>query len=237
MNEDECKPRIDYPCLWVYKVIGRDREGRLMANPPILERIAEDPVLRDTKIIAEAWDVAGAYQVGQFPGGRWAEWNDRFRDDTRRFWRGDPGCTGALATRLTGSSDLYLRDGRKPFHSINFITSHDGFTLNDLVSYAQRHNEENGENNRDGGDDNHHVGLGSGGKNRAPHVEEIDEADHGGIEHIRAQNVAEGDIRHSHAYGRDTDDDLRRRGSDGQEQVSDETGTPSGHLGDFVARE
>ena len=76
---------------------------------------------------------------------RWAEWNGRYRDDIRRFWRGDPGCTGALATRLTGSSDLYLRDGRKPFHSINFMTSHDGFTLNDLVSYAQRHNEENGE--------------------------------------------------------------------------------------------
>ena len=131
-------------------VLGRDRNGRLMENPPILERIAEDPVLRGTKIIAEAWDAAGAYQVGQFPGGRWAEWNDRFRDDLRRFWRGDPGGTGAVATRLTGSSDLYLRDGRKPFHSINFITSHDGFTLNDLVSYEHRHNEENGEGGRDG---------------------------------------------------------------------------------------
>jgi len=92
--------------------------------------------------------------VGGFPGGRWAEWNDRYRDDVRRFWRGDDVTVGPLATRLTGSSDLYLRDGRKPFHSINFITSHDGFTLRDLVSYNQKHNEMNGENNRDGSDFN-----------------------------------------------------------------------------------
>ncbi len=131
-------------------VLGRDTDGRLLENPPIVERIAEDPVLRNTKIIAEAWDAAGAYQVGWFPGGRWAEWNDRFRDDVRRFWRGDAGTVPALATRLAGSSDLYLRDGRKPFHSINFISSHDGFTLNDLVSYARKHNEDNGEDNRDG---------------------------------------------------------------------------------------
>ena len=88
--------------------------------------------------------------MGSFPGGRWAEWNDRFRDDVRAFWRGDPGLVPRLATRLAGSSDLYLRDGRKPFHSINFITSHDGFTLNDLVSYARKHNEANGQENRDG---------------------------------------------------------------------------------------
>ena len=131
-------------------VLGRDTDGRLMENPPILERIAEDPVLRESKIIAEAWDAAGAYQVGSFPGGRWAEWNDRFRDDVRRFWRGDPGQVSHLATRVAGSSDLYLRDGRKPFHSINFIASHDGFTLNDLVSYARKHNTENGEGNTDG---------------------------------------------------------------------------------------
>ena len=156
-------------------VLGRDREGRLMENPPILERIAEDPVLRDTKIIAEAWDAAGAYQVGQFPGGRWAEWNDRFRDDLRRFWRGDPGGTGALATRLTGSSDLYLRDGRKPFHSINFMTSHDGFTLNDLVSYAQRHNEENGEGGRDGFEPNWSDNHGVEGPSDDPAVEAVRE--------------------------------------------------------------
>ena len=135
-------------------VLGRDAQGRLLENPPVLEGIAEDPVLRDTKIIAEAWDAAGAYQVGSFPGGRWAEWNDRFRDDVRCFWRGDEGMVPRLATRLTGSSDLYLRDGRKPFHSINFVTSHDGFTLNDLVSYSRKHNEANGEGNRDGFDKN-----------------------------------------------------------------------------------
>ena len=99
-------------------------------------------MLRHTKIIAEAWDAGGAYQVGWFPGGRWAEWNDRYRDDVRKFWRGDPFEAKHFATRLSGSSDLYLRDGRKPFHSINFITSHDGFTLNDLVSYNGKHNEE-----------------------------------------------------------------------------------------------
>lgn len=135
-------------------ILGRDQDGNLMENPPILEGIAEDPVLRNTKIIAEAWDAGGAYQVGSFPGGRWAEWNDKYRDDVRRFWRGDREMVHVLATRLTGSSDLYLYDGRKPFHSINFITSHDGFTLNDLVSYNDKHNEANGENNRDGGDNN-----------------------------------------------------------------------------------
>ncbi len=135
-------------------VLGRDSNGRLLENSPILERIAEDPILRHTKIIAEAWDAAGAYQVGQFPGGRWAEWNDRFRDDVRRFWRGDAGMVSALATRLTGSSDLYLRDGRKPFHSINFVTSHDGFTLHDLVSYPRKHNLENGQDGRDGVEEN-----------------------------------------------------------------------------------
>ncbi len=131
-------------------VLGRDREGRVMENPPILERIAEDPVLRQTKIIAEAWDAAGAYQVGSFPGGRWAEWNDKFRDDVRKFWRGDEGTVPHLATRISGSSDLYLRDGRKPFHSVNFISSHDGFTLNDLVTWERKHNEENGEHDADG---------------------------------------------------------------------------------------
>jgi glycogen operon protein len=135
-------------------ILGRDEKGRLMENPPVLQRIAEDPILSSTKIIAEAWDAGGAYQVGWFPGGRWAEWNDRFRDDLRRYWRGDLKQTRHLATRLSGSSDLYLRDGRKPFHSVNFITSHDGFTLRDLVSYEKKHNEENGERNRDGGDNN-----------------------------------------------------------------------------------
>ncbi|MDR2133946.1 MAG: glycogen debranching protein GlgX, partial [Treponema sp.] len=144
-------------------ILGRDQKGRLMENPPMLEQIAEEPVLSNTKIIAEAWDAGGAYQVGWFPGGRWAEWNDRFRDDVRRYWRGDPHETRHLATRLSGSSDLYLRDGRKPFHSINFVTSHDGFTLHDLVSYNRKHNEENGERNRDGGDNNNSYNYGEEG--------------------------------------------------------------------------
>ena len=135
-------------------ILGRDQKGRMLENPPMLERIAEDPILSRTKIIAEAWDAGGAYQVGWFPGGRWAEWNDRFRDDVRSFWRGDSHAVHQFATRLTGSSDLYLRDGRKPFHSINFVTSHDGFTLNDLLSYNGKHNDDNGEENRDGSDHN-----------------------------------------------------------------------------------
>jgi len=136
-------------------ILGRDQQGNLIANPPLVERIAEDPILRETKIIAEAWDAAGAYQVGSFPGGRWAEWNGRFRDDVRRYWRNDPGMISSLATRLAGSSDLYLRDGRAPFHSVNFVTCHDGFTLNDLVSYSHKHNEANGENDQDG--ENHNL--------------------------------------------------------------------------------
>lgn len=130
-------------------VLGRDEKGNLQPNPPLLRRIEEYPVLRGTKIIAEAWDAAGAYQVGEFSG-RWAEWNGKFRDDVRRFWRGDTGSVGPLATRFAGSSDLYGDDGRTPHHSINFITSHDGFTLNDWASYEQKHNLANGENNRDG---------------------------------------------------------------------------------------
>ncbi|MCM1322140.1 MAG: glycogen debranching protein GlgX [Bacteroides sp.] len=149
-----CSMHVDGFRFDLGSILGRDKEGNLMENPPILERIAEEPALRHTKIIAEAWDAGGAYQVGGFPGGRWAEWNDRFRDDMRKFWRGDDNLSSAVATRLTGSSDLYLRDGRKPFHSVNFITSHDGFTMNDLVSYNGKHNEENGENNHDGSDNN-----------------------------------------------------------------------------------
>ena len=154
-------------------ILGRDEKGQLMENPPVLQRIAEDPILRNTKIIAEAWDAGGAYQVGWFPGGRWAEWNDRYRDDLRRYWRGDGKQTRHLATRLSGSSDLYLRDGRKPFHSINFITSHDGFTLRDLVSYEKKHNEENGENNRDGGDHNISANYGNEGPSQSKKIEAL----------------------------------------------------------------
>ena len=154
-------------------ILGRDEKGRLMENPPVLQHIAEEPVLRNTKIIAEAWDAGGAYQVGWFPGGRWAEWNDRFRDDLRRYWRGDEMQTRHLATRLSGSSDLYLRDGRKPFHSINFVTSHDGFTLRDLVSYNHKHNDENGEQNRDGGDNNVSANNGAEGPTNDKTIEEL----------------------------------------------------------------
>jgi len=145
-------------------ILGRDRHGNLMKNPPVIERIAEDPILRNTKLIAEAWDAGGAYQVGSFPGGRWAEWNDRYRDDVRRFWRADTGLTAPFATRLAGSSDLYLRDGRKPFHSINFVTCHDGFTLADLVSYGRKHNQANAEDNRDGMNENHSANYGVEGE-------------------------------------------------------------------------
>ncbi|HCM26612.1 MAG: glycogen debranching enzyme GlgX [Treponema sp. GWB1_62_6] len=154
-------------------ILGRDQQGRLMENPPMLERIAEEPVLRNTKIIAEAWDAGGAYQVGWFPGGRWAEWNDRYRDDMRKFWRGDLKEARHFATRLSGSSDLYLRDGRKPFHSINFLTSHDGFTLNDLVSYVDKHNEENGEENRDGHDGNYSCNNGFEGLVSNPTIDAV----------------------------------------------------------------
>ncbi|MDR2370808.1 MAG: glycogen debranching protein GlgX [Treponema sp.] len=156
-------------------ILGRDQQGRLMENPPMLEMIAQEPALSQTKIIAEAWDAGGAYQVGWFPGGRWAEWNDRYRDDVRRYWRADPSKTRHLATRLSGSSDLYLRDGRKPFHSINFITSHDGFTLKDLVSYNDKHNGDNGEDNRDGNDDNNSYNYGSEGPTSDPDLESIRE--------------------------------------------------------------
>jgi isoamylase len=136
-------------------ILSRDRNGDLIPNPPMVELISEDPLLADTKIIAEAWDAAGAYQVGSFGNHRWAEWNGRFRDDVRSFWRGDEGTLGALATRLAGSSDLYEHDGRPPFCSINFVTSHDGFSMNDLVSYKEKRNEANNESNRDG--DNHNI--------------------------------------------------------------------------------
>ena len=136
-------------------ILGRGRDGAVLASPPLLERLAADPILANTKLIAEAWDAAGLYQVGSFPAwGRWAEWNGRFRDDVRRFIKGDPGMVPALATRLYGSPDLYQSSERQPYHSINFVTCHDGFTLADLVSYNAKHNERNGEDNTDGTTDN-----------------------------------------------------------------------------------
>jgi len=136
-------------------VLGRGQDGAVLKNPPLLESMAYDPVLANTKLIAEAWDAAGLYQVGTFPSwGRWAEWNGIFRDDVRKFVRGDAGMTSALATRLLGSPDLYETSAREPYHSINFVTCHDGFTLDDLVSYDQKHNLANGENNHDGNNAN-----------------------------------------------------------------------------------
>ena len=135
-------------------VLDRDESGRLLDNAPLLARIAEDPILRDVKLIAEAWDAGGAYQVGSFSQRRWAEWNGHYRDNVRRFWRGDDGMLGSFASRLCGSADIYSKPGKGPQGSINFITCHDGYTLNDLVSYANKHNEANGENNQDGANDN-----------------------------------------------------------------------------------
>jgi glycogen operon protein len=150
-------------------VLGRDRQGNVLVEPPTIESISEDALLSDTKLIAEPWDAAGLYQVGSFPGGaRWSVWNGRYRDDVRRFWKGDPGMISALATRICGSDDLY--HGRGPLHSINFITCHDGFTLLDLVSYNRKHNEANGEANRDGSNDNQSWNCGVEGTTDDPKV-------------------------------------------------------------------
>ena len=154
-------------------VLGRDLHGRVLADAPLLERIAEDPILRDAKLIAEAWDAAGAYQVGAFSQHRWAEWNGRFRDDVRRFWRGDAGMMGAFASRICGSADLYAPSGKGPECSINFVTCHDGFTLNDVVSYERKHNEANGENNRDGTDDNYSANYGVEGDSDDPAIDAV----------------------------------------------------------------
>src|SRR3954447_26553262 len=150
-------------------VFGRDHRGNVIVNPPAVNRISEDSLLYDTKLIAEPWDAGGLYQVGTFPGGaRWSDWNGRYRDEVRRFWRGEPGMNSALATRLCGSDDLYA--GRGPLHSINFICCHDGFTLNDLVSYNHKHNEANGEGNRDGSDANWSWNCGAEGPTDDPAV-------------------------------------------------------------------
>jgi len=152
-------------------VMGRDRQGNVLMEPPVVEMIAEDGLLANTKLIAEPWDAAGVYQVGHFPfGRRWSEWNGRYRDDVRRFWRGEPGFAGALATRICGSADLYEASGRRPHHSINFVTCHDGFTLHDLVSYNAKHNEMNGEDNRDGVDENFSWNCGEEGPSDDPDV-------------------------------------------------------------------
>jgi glycogen operon protein len=154
-------------------ILGRDQNGNLVPNPPLLEQIAEDPILRDVKLIAEAWDAGGAYMVGRFPGERWSEWNGVFRDDVRRYWRGDVGMAGPFASRLCGSADIYEHSGKAPLHSINFVTCHDGFTLNDLVSYEIKHNIANGEDSRDGCNDNHSANYGVEGPTDNPVITQI----------------------------------------------------------------
>ena len=151
----------------------RDRNGNVQGFPFLTNAIAEDPVLAGSKIIAEPWDCGGGYHVGGFPGGRWSEWNDRFRNDIRRFLRGDHHLATAAATRVAGSSDLYNHSGRSPTASVNFVTAHDGFTLNDLVSYNGKHNDENGEGNRDGSDDNNSYNHGFEGPTHNPKIESL----------------------------------------------------------------
>ena len=137
----------------------------------MLEFIAHDPVLADCKLIAEAWDAGGLYQVGSFPAfGRWGEWNGKYRDCARRYLKGDEGMVGELAQRVQGSPDLYRHSGRSPATSVNFITCHDGFTLADLVSFNGKHNDANGEGNRDGGDDNHSWNCGAEGWSDEPSI-------------------------------------------------------------------
>jgi isoamylase len=154
-------------------VLGRGRSGNLLPNPPLLERIAEDPILRDVRIIAEAWDASGAYEVGSFSERRWAEWNGRYRDDIRRFWRGDDGMLGLFANRICGSADIYTTSGKGPENSINFVTCHDGFTLNDLVSYRYKHNEANGDNNHDGTSYNFSENYGAEGETMDAGIEAL----------------------------------------------------------------
>lgn len=135
-------------------ILTRSHDGIPLASPPLIEALSFDPLLANTKLIAEAWDAGGLYQVGSFPSwGKWAEWNGKFRDDVRNFIKGTDGSIGPFATRICGSQDLYAK-GRQPYHSINFVTSHDGFSLYDLVSYNEKHNESNGEDNRDGDNNN-----------------------------------------------------------------------------------
>jgi glycogen operon protein len=154
-------------------VLARDNSGRPVPEPPIPWDIESDPVLAGTKLIAEAWDAAGLYQVGSFIGDSWKEWNGRFRDDVRAFFRGEPNSVGRMADRLIGSPDIYRHEGREAEQSINFVSCHDGFTLNDLVSYDHKHNEANGEHNRDGANDNRSWNCGVEGPTDDPAIERL----------------------------------------------------------------
>ena len=154
-------------------ILARDSSGAVMPNPPVLWDIESDPALAGAKMIAEAWDAAGLYQVGSFVGDSWKEWNDRFRDDVRDFFRGVNDSVGRMADRLLGSPSIYGQKGREAEESINFVSCHDGFTLNDLVSYDHKHNEENGEDNRDGREDNRSWNCGVEGPTDDPVIEKL----------------------------------------------------------------
>ncbi|HXO34112.1 MAG TPA: glycogen debranching protein GlgX [Candidatus Acidoferrales bacterium] len=154
-------------------ILERDESGNLMSRPPVLWDIESDPALAGTKLIAEAWDAAGLYQVGSFVGDSWREWNGRFRDDVRSFFRGDEGSVANLSDRLLGSPQIYAHKEREADQSVNFVTCHDGFTLNDLVSYNQKHNEVNGEANQDGANDNRSRNWGVEGPTEDPEIEKI----------------------------------------------------------------
>jgi len=154
-------------------ILARDSKGRVLSSPPVLWDIESDPVLAGTKIIAEAWDAAGLYQVGSFIGDRWKEWNGRFRDDVRSFLRGEDGSLTKFADRALGSHEIYRHEEREPEQSVNFVTCHDGFTLNDLVSYNQKHNEANGEGNRDGTNDDRSWNCGVEGPTDDPEIEKL----------------------------------------------------------------
>ena len=154
-------------------ILARGEDGAPLVHPPVIWQIELEDALADTKLIAEAWDAAGLYQVGHFPRDRWAEWNGRYRDDVRRFVKGDPGLTGAIASRLAGSADIYQARGQSPENSINFVTVHDGFTLNDLVSYNDKHNDANAEGNRDGINENLSWNCGVEGPTTDPGIEAL----------------------------------------------------------------
>jgi glycogen operon protein len=154
-------------------ILSRDESGRVMRQPPILWDLESDPALAGTKLIAEAWDAAGVYQVGSFIGDSWQEWNGRFRDDVRRFLKGDAGTVPNVASRFLGSPDIYGHEDREPEQSVNFVACHDGFTLEDVVSYNRKHNEANGEQNRDGADQNDSWNCGVEGPTTDPAVEEL----------------------------------------------------------------
>jgi glycogen operon protein len=156
-------------------ILSRGEDGAPQAHPTVTWNIELSDALAGTKIIAEAWDAAGLYQIGYFPGSRWAEWNGRFRDDLRRFVKGDAGLTAAVASRLSGSSDIYQASGHLPINSVNFVTCHDGFTLNDLVSFNEKRNEANGEGNRDGIGENLSWNCGVEGPSGDPAVEALRE--------------------------------------------------------------